>query len=144
MIKSQPCRNLMPTALVAATLAVVTTACGDYVPSPEVIAQEVISECQDAVKTLLKDPGSARFDGWKSWEVTNHSKTPPVEYHPDQGDKLWSAGGEVNAKNGFGGYVGDQAYGCDAAVTTDARVRAHAYSIDDMLTAPDDAPGGGS
>jgi len=48
---------------------------------------------------------------------------PPARltYHPTNGDKLYSAGGSVNEKNSFGGYVGDQMYGCDASVTTQRR-----------------------
>jgi hypothetical protein len=54
-------------------------------------------------------------------------------YHPENGDTLYSAGGSVNAKNGYGGYGGYEAYGCDAAVTKDGNIHAHAYSLDDIL-----------
>lgn len=138
MIKSQPRRDLF--SVVISAFVLMLSACGDAGPPREVAQELVIRECEGVAKTLLRDPDSARFDGWKSWEVTHFDTAPPVEYHPDKGDKLWAAAGQVNAKNGFGGYVGDQAYGCDAAITTDALVRAHAYSIDGLLTAPDDAP----
>ena len=36
----------------------------------------------------------------------------------------------VNAKNGFGGYTGNQPYACDATVTTGGDVRARTNSID--------------
>ncbi|HSS22849.1 MAG TPA: hypothetical protein VLL82_00185 [Mycobacterium sp.] len=54
-------------------------------------------------------------------------------YHPENGDTLYSAGGSVNAKNGFGGYVGDHMYGCDGSVTTSGDAHAHAYSLSDIL-----------
>jgi hypothetical protein len=96
--------------------------------------QAVIEICHDAVKKDLRDPDSAKFgDDWKAWPVTHYDKPPSVSYYPEQGDKLYSAGGSVNAKNGFGGYVGDQPYGCDAAVETNGKIRAHAYSLADIL-----------
>jgi hypothetical protein len=96
----------------------------------------VIDTCEKSVKTGLKDPDSAKFgDDWKAWIVTHHDK-PPVgllNYHPENGDLLYSAGGSVNAKNSFGGYAGDQAYGCDAAVTVSGDIHAHGYSLNDIL-----------
>ncbi|MGO9154115.1 DUF2510 domain-containing protein [Mycobacterium sp.] len=96
---------------------------------------EVIRICQKDVKKDLKDPDSARFgDDWKAWLVTHPPSEPPkVTYHPENGDKLYSASGSVNAKNGFGGYVGDQPYGCDAAVTTGGQVHSIAYSLQELL-----------
>jgi len=38
-----------------------------------------------------------------------------------------------SAKNGFGGYVGDQPYGCNASITTSGDIKAHAYSLEDIL-----------
>ncbi|CDO28477.1 hypothetical protein [Mycolicibacterium porcinum] len=102
--------------------------------SEEEIESAVIDTCQNAIKKNLKDPDSAKFDDeWKAWIVTNTSSPPKVTYHPENGDKLYSAGGGVNAKNSFGGYVGSQPYGCDASVTTDGDVRAQAYSLEDLL-----------
>jgi hypothetical protein len=54
-------------------------------------------------------------------------------YHPKNGDTLYSAGGNVNAKNGYGGYNGYEMWGCDAAVTKDGHIHAHAYSLNDIL-----------
>jgi hypothetical protein len=84
--------------------------------------RSVIETCQESVKKNLKDPDSAKFgDDWKAWIVTNYSTPPPVSYNPANGDKLYSAGGSVNAKNSFGGYVGNQAYGCDASTPPAAK-----------------------
>jgi hypothetical protein len=95
-------------------------------------------------KKDLKDPDSASFgDDWKAWLVTHPPSEPPkVSYHPENGDKLYSAGGSVNAKNGFGGYVGFQPYGCDASVTTGGQVQSIAYSLQDILnpTTPEATP----
>jgi hypothetical protein len=98
------------------------------------IETAVIRTCQKVVKKDLKDPDSAKFgDDWKAWIVTHYDKPPQVTYHPENGDKLYSAGGSVNAKNGFGGYVGDQPYGCDASFTTNGDIYANAYSLNDIL-----------
>jgi hypothetical protein len=102
--------------------------------SEQEIEAAVIKTCQKAVKKDLKDPDSAKFgDDWKAWIVTHYDKPPNVTYHPENGDKLYSAGGSVNAKNGFGGYVGDQPYGCDASFTTSGDIHANAYSLQDIL-----------
>ena len=102
--------------------------------SEQEIESEVIRICQKDVKKDLKDPDSAKFgDDWKAWLVTHPPSEPKVTYHPENGDKLYSAGGTVNAKNGFGGYVGYQMYGCDASVTTGGQVNSIAYSLNDIL-----------
>lgn len=128
---------------VLAPIAMVLSACGgtsSTTPTPSTYSEHeieasVIDTCQQAVKKDLRDPDSARFgDDWKAWIVTHHDKPPTVSnYHPENGDTLYSAGGSVNAKNGFGGYAGDQPYGCDASVTTSGDVHAHAYSLNDIL-----------
>ncbi|OBG55795.1 hypothetical protein A5703_07465 [Mycobacterium sp. E188] len=82
----------------------------------------------------MKDPDSAKFgDDWRAWLVTHYDEPPKVTFHPENGDKLYSAGGMVNAKNSFGGYVGYQAYGCEASITASGDIRAHAYSLDEIL-----------
>jgi len=103
--------------------------------SEQEIEASVISSCQKSVKKDLRDPDSAKFgDDWKAWIVTHNDKPPMVsDYHPENGDKLYSAGGTVNAKNGFGGYAGDQPYACDAFVTTDGHIHSHAYSLQEIL-----------
>jgi hypothetical protein len=128
---------------VLAPIAMVLSACGGISSttpttpttySEQDNEQAVIDTCQKAVRKNLKDPDSAKFgDDWKAWIVTHYDKQPPVSYNPANGDKLYSAGGSVNAKNSFGGYTGDQAYGCDASVTTSGDIRAHAYSLADIL-----------
>ena len=128
--------------VVLAPIAMVLSACGaatsttptSSTPSQQEIEASVIDTCQGSVKKELKDPDSAKFEDWKAWVVTHHDKPPRVSnYHPENGDKLYSAGGNVNAKNGFGGYVGYQMYGCDASVTTSGDVHALAYSLNDIL-----------
>jgi len=101
----------------------------------------VIDTCKKAVKEGLKDPDSAKFgDDWKAWLVTHPPSEPPkVTYHPENGDKLYSAAGTVNAKNGFGGYVGYQMYSCDASITTSGDLHAHADSLNDLLN-PTETP----
>ncbi|QBC87408.1 hypothetical protein [Mycobacterium avium] len=94
------------------------------------IEASVVDTCQGSVKDSLKDPDSAKFSDWKAWIVTHHDKPPAVSnYHPENGDQLYSAGGLVNAKNSYGGYTGNEMWGCDAAVTTSGNIHAHAYSL---------------
>jgi hypothetical protein len=134
---------------VLATIAMVLSACGgaSATPAPATFTEQeieasVIDTCQQSVKDDLKDPDSAKFrDDWKAWIVTHHDKPPKVSnYHPENGDTLYSAGGSVNAKNGFGGYAGDQMYGCDAAVTKGGDIHAKAYSLNDILNPDTDTP----
>lgn len=105
----------------------VVAACDPSSSSPSVSAshvqQDVIDTCYDAVKKMLKDPDSARFSDWTASE----GGSPPVgmAYNPSAGDEPYTAHGMVNAKNGFGGYNGDEPYACDAVVTN-STVRAQA------------------
>jgi hypothetical protein len=87
--------------------------------SEEEIESAVLNSCKKSVKKNLKVPDSAKFgDDWKARIVTQQGQPPKVpDYHPENGDKLYSAVGSVNAKNGFGGYTGDQLWACDAVVT---------------------------
>jgi hypothetical protein len=86
--------------------------------------QDVIDTCQDAAKRDLRDPDSARFDGW----AASKSATPPAgaAYNPAAGDQYYVSGGTVNAKNGFGGFTGPESYACDAIVS-DSKVRARVH-----------------
>lgn len=99
------------------------------------IEDSVIETCQGSVKKQLRDPDSAKFDSWKAWQVTAAGSTPPagMAYNPGAGDRYYSAGGMVNAKNGFGGYAGDEPYACDAIVTADGNVHARANSLAGVL-----------
>lgn len=54
-----------------------------------------VSTVHDAVRSTLKDPESARFSD------------DPIQY---QGERGTLTCGQVNAKNSFGGYVGDRWY----------------------------------
>lgn len=120
-----------------------TAPTSSYTPAPPptfsdaLITTTVIDTCHQAVQKALKDPDSARFgDDWKAWQVTAPGSTPPagMEYSPFHNDQYWNAAGMVNAKNGFGGYVGDQPYSCDAVVSTGGNVRARAHTLE--LPAP--------
>lgn len=118
-----------------------TTAQGYALPPPppaptyseQEIESAVLDACKKAVKKDLKDPDGVMFSGdWKVWIVTQRERPPKVSnYHPENGDNLYSAAGSVNAKNGFGGYTGDEMWGCDAAVNTSGRgsVHANAYPL---------------
>jgi hypothetical protein len=90
---------------------------------------EVISACEDSVKKMLKDPGSATFDGWTASEG---GAGPPASMHfnPEGPDRYYSASEMVNAKNGFGGYDGDEQYSCDAIVSS-STIRAQARTGSD-------------
>jgi hypothetical protein len=76
---------------------------------------EAIDECQNLAKKALKDPDSARFDGWTASDASG----PPagVTVNLSAGDSYYLATGMVNAKNGFGGYDGYEPYSCDVVVT---------------------------
>ena len=118
-----------------------TTAHGYALPPPppaptyskQEIESAVLDTCKKAVKKDLKDPDSAKFShDWKVWIVTQRDRPPKVSnYHPENGDKLYSAAGGVNATNGFGGYIGDEMWGCDAVVNTSGsgNVHANAYPL---------------
>jgi predicted small lipoprotein YifL len=103
--------------------------------SPADIQASVVDTCQGSVKKQLKDPDSAKFDSWKAWQVTAAGSTPPagMSFNPSAGDKYYSSVGMVNAKNGFGGYAGDEPYSCDAVVSADENIRARAHSVADLL-----------
>lgn len=74
------------------------------------IELSVIETCQTSAKKKLKDPESARFDGWTASRGA---------------EGKWSATGMVNAKNSFGAYEGSQPYTCTATINGDS-VTAHA------------------
>lgn len=80
-------RNLIAIAFLAPLLAVA---------SDDLAKQQAwIERGQDAVRALLKDPESARFDG---------------DFFHRGADNVPMACGWVNAKNGFGGYTGKTRY----------------------------------
>ena len=88
----------------------------------------VIDTCQDAVKQNLRDPDSARFSDWTA-TVTSSTRSLRVQHIPQNGDTVYQAAGNVNAKNGFGGFNGDRPYQCDAVVSTDGNTYAVAWSL---------------
>lgn len=93
---------------------------------------DVIETCQGSVKKQLRDPDSARFSDWEVWD--SHGVAPGgLTYNAAAGDKLYSASGMADAKNGFGGYGGSEAYTCNAVVTADGDITAQAINISDLL-----------
>lgn len=95
--------------------------------SNHVSAEAVIGTCQDAVRKGLRDPDSARFSEWEVHEVSGH-EVRGLPY--SDGDKVFEATGMVNAKNGFGGYGGDEPINCDAVATSDGKIHAQAGPAD--------------
>jgi PBP1b-binding outer membrane lipoprotein LpoB len=119
--------KLLPVLLLAIVLAGCSSTPTTYSDRDNELS--VIDTCQDSVKKMLRDPGSAQFDGWTATPATTFSGRGELKYTPVVNDKLYTASGSVNAKNGFGGYVGARQYGCDAAVSGE-HIHAAAYTLD--------------
>lgn len=95
------------------------------------VESSVVDTCHQAVVKGLKDPDSVRFgEDWKAWKVTAAGSKPPpgMDFSAFNGDEYWNATGMVNAKNSFGGYVGDQLFACDAVVGVGGAVHARAHA----------------
>lgn len=76
---------------------------------------------RELVKQKLRDPSSAIFDGKYSWT----DQETPVVISRTFGGKVRAVCGRVNAKNGFGGYIGERVYIVDLEgnfVTADGTV----------------------
>lgn len=99
--------------------------------SREQVEAGVVETCQKAIRNKLKDPDSAQFSSWKSFEMTRGTPGSGLNYQPEFGDKFYRSSGMANAKNSFGGYVGNQAYTCDAVVGRDGTVTAQAELLAD-------------
>ena len=127
---------VVPILLVGGCVAVLSlTGGGDGGLGEGDVTRGVIKTCQDDVRKDLRDPGSARFDQWRAWEVIEPRRGPEgMVFDRGAGDKLYSAAGLVNAKNGFGGYSGDQMFTCDAVVTASGKVHARAINASDVLS----------
>ncbi|MBX7450388.1 hypothetical protein GR927_20575 [Mycolicibacterium sp. 3033] len=95
--------------------------------SNDVSSEDVIGTCQDAVRKGLRDPDSARFSDWKAHAVAGPA---PRGLPYSDGDKVFEATGLVNAKNGFGGYSGDETITCDAVATSEGTIHAQAGPTD--------------
>lgn len=96
----------------------------------------VIDACQRSVKSQLQEPGSAKFTDWKASIVVRYDEPRrDRDFTQDNGEKRYSAGGNVGATDGVGAYVGTQAYVCDATVTQEGEVRAKAYLIENTYQA---------
>jgi len=79
-------------------LAIVRASQPSAKPNGATIAQMVYAAHSEILKTL-KDPDSARFDPQDG-----------QAYSLNKDGSLYAVCGEVNAKNGFGGYSGEQAW----------------------------------
>ncbi|MDR3660181.1 MAG: hypothetical protein P4L86_07220 [Mycobacterium sp.] len=134
--------TLLTTPLLAVAIAIPAHAYTDTE-----IESAVTDTCQDSVKKLLRDPDSAKFSDWSAWEVLHSSKSGPdnMTFDKSGGDRWFEAAGQVNTKNGYGGYAGPEGYYCDAVVSTDGNVHALAKSADELLTPPTQSlpPGAG-
>lgn len=92
------------------TAMIINGGSGGGTGSSESSSAFIIRSCQDAIKTKLKDPDSAKFaDDWTTEKNTSQ---------PSSGkDGVFKATGSVNSKNGFGGYTGNEKWGCDVTLT---------------------------
>lgn len=104
--------------------------------SPELIESTVIDTCHEAIRKGLRDPESATFDEWKAWPAPNSVPPEGMPFNPAAGDQYYSGAGLVNAKNGFGGYVGKTPYTCSAVVTKAGDVKARTSSLEEALNEP--------
>jgi len=75
----------------------------DLPAAPDVVAKAKAS-CEQAVRQRMKDPESARIKDVRRGETASWCRhgPEPVRYY-------WMT---VNAKNSYGGYVGEQSYRC--------------------------------
>lgn len=85
--------------------------------------------CEGSIKKQLKDPGSAQFSN----EQVNASPTatPPATLNVSAGDHYYIVIGMVNAKNSFGGYTGNEAYGCDAVLRKNGDTEGIAHIVNE-------------
>ena len=105
-------------SFLAVACAAVVAAAVIAEPSPislEDAKRSVIDLCQGSVRAQLRDPDGAKFSEWTAQDLAG---------------ERYSASGLVNAKNGFGGYVGDHRYECDATVSSKGDVKARAHDTE--------------
>lgn len=86
----------------------------DLPATPQVV-EHAKALCESAIREQLKDPESARIRNTRRGEAETHCTTPPtfVRYY-------WMF---VNAKNSYGGYVGEKPYRCDLNIAESAVMR---------------------
>jgi DNA-binding XRE family transcriptional regulator len=77
------------------------------------IKSRVVEACEADARSKLRDPDSARFSDTGIFKETTG---------PQDGDRKFLLIGGVNARNGFGGYSGEEPYTCDATVTSRGQV----------------------
>lgn len=112
--------RIAPIATGCMLAAVIVSGCstapdGDTPYIAEANAKEA---CENSVKNQLNDPGSAQFSQEQVTKRPDHQYTPPatLEESAAATDHFYIIVGMVNAKNQFGGYVGNEAYSCEAVV----------------------------
>lgn len=106
-------------------------ASGSHTLRAEFVYSSIIESCQSSAKKSLPHPENARFSQWLTSEITDTLDQPPagIKLNRAAGDRYYLANGMVNAKNGFGEYVGDRPYTCDAVVNSGNSVYARAYPV---------------
>lgn len=106
--------------LTIATAALGLAACSG---SPEAKHKTDVSisklTCEDSVKSMLRDPDSAKFDTW-----VVHEDSIPTDA------TAWKVAGTVSAKNAFGGYADEKYWECEVTRTGDRDVSARAQFVD--------------
>lgn len=83
--------------------------------------KKVIEEYKSVVLSILKDPGSAHFQNIKISKGT---------YNSDKTKTAYQICGQVNSKNGFGGYVGFKGF----VVANNIESKPTVYMQDDTLS----------
>jgi hypothetical protein len=91
---------------------------------------QVIATCKSAVKKYLTEPNASTFGGdWQAWFVPHTEFPPPIAYHPESGDKLYTATGSAADIDG------SETYGCGAVIAPEGSgVSADAYPTYKLLT----------
>lgn len=112
---------------VAGVIGLALIAGRDHAVTGPAAERSAIDTCQGSVRKQLKDPDSARFSGWTATETGSAPSTSDLEY--TAGDQTYVVLGAANAKNGFGGYNGDEMYSCVAVVHKDGTTTARAHRI---------------
>ncbi|WP_440717496.1 hypothetical protein [Gordonia oryzae] len=109
--------------------------------TPYIAEANAKEACENSIKNQLSDPGSAQFSQEQVTKRPDHQYTPPatLETSAAATDHFYIIVGMVNAKNKFGGYVGDEAFSCEAVVHQNGDATGIANIADNNST-PTDTP----
>ena len=92
-------------ALTAIVLCVGVAGCG-----PAAMGEaEAVQRCEESISMQLKDPESSKFSSEIFGPKTRDTNAGETKEVPNK----WTVVGLVNAKNSFGGYVGDKPFICE-------------------------------